>query len=617
MNDVKPKKTGRMSLLIKISGISVAFVLLSITVFSIISIRSVEQSSLETAIIMGQKKLDGDLAFLQNRLASVYGQLSLQNGELAGQSGAALKYQYDVVDEVSESLGIEATVFVRDNYDYRRISTSIIDGSGKRAVDTFLGTGSAAYQPIQSGQDYSGEAMILGRNYLTKYRPVFAPNSRDVIGILFIGIEMTAINDVIRENSVSQTLLITVIAIAILIASIIVNALSCVFILIKPIKAATEMLKEISEGEGDLTRQLTVARNDEISDLARYFNQTLEKIKFLVANIKQQAAVLFDIGNDLAAKMTETAAGVSQIIANIQSIKGRIIRQSSSVTETNATMEQITVNIDKLNEHVELQTSSVAQSSSAIEEMLANIQSVTQTLVKNAESMKELTEASDIGRAGLRNVTEDIQEVARESEELLEINAVMENIASLTNLLSMNAAIEAAHAGEAGKGFAVVADEIRKLAKDSSEQSRTISTVLKKMKMSIDKIPQSAGNVLEKFESIDGGIKTVAEQEENVLGAMEEQGEGSKLILQAVGNVHDITRQVKSGSAEMLEGSKEVIQESNNLDHITQEITGSINEIASGAEQITVAINRVNELSGVNRENITLLVREISKFKVE
>jgi len=148
--------------------------------------------------------------------------------------------------------------------------------------------------------------------------------------------------------------------------------------------------------------------------------------------------------------------------------------------------------------------------------MIANIDSVTGTLVSNAGNVKTLQDASEAGRAGLQEVAADIQEIARESEGILEINSVMANIASQTNLLSMNAAIEAAHAGETGKGFAVVADEIRKLAESSGEQSKTIGTVLKKIKGSIDKIKRSTENVLNKFEAIDSSVRTVAQQEENI-----------------------------------------------------------------------------------------------------
>jgi methyl-accepting chemotaxis protein len=422
-------------------------------------------------------------------------------------------------------------------------------------------------------------------------------------------------NLILREVNALSSFTIIIAAISTLIAAVIIFFVSRS--ITTPIVKVASTLKDISEGEGDLTKTVAVSSKDEIGDMAQYFNATLEKIRALVVTIKKQTISLFDIGNELAGNMTETAAAINEITANIQSIKGRVINQSAGVTETNATMEQITVNIDKLKGHVDRQTNNVAQSSSAIEEMLANIQSVTHTLVKNADNVKELIESSEIGRSGLQEVAADIQEIARESEGLLEINAVMENLASQTNLLSMTAAIEAAHAGEAGKGFAVVADEIRKLAENSGEQSKTISTVLKKIKDSIDKITKSTDSVLNKFEAIDNGVRTVSDQEENIRNAMEEQGVGSKQILDAIGQLNEVTQMVKSGSEEMLEGSRQVIEESKNLELVTGEISNGMNEMSSGADQINIAINRVNTISGENKENIDVLVKEVSKFKVE
>jgi len=385
----------------------------------------------------------------------------------------------------------------------------------------------------------------------------------------------------------------------------------------KPIVKVADSLKDIAEGEGDLTRTIAVNSKDEIGDLALYFNKTLEKIKNLVKNVKKEAGRLSEIGTDLASNMNETAAAVNEITANIQSMKGRVINQSASVSETHATMEQVVANINKLNGHVEKQSNNISQASSAIEEMVANINSVTNTLVNNEGNVNTLKEASEVGRGGLQEVASDIQEIARESEGLLEINSVMENIASQTNLLSMNAAIEAAHAGEAGKGFAVVAAEIRKLAESSSAQSKTIGNVLKKIKSSIDKITRSTENVLKRFEAIDSSVKTVAEQEDNIRGAMEEQEQGSKQVLQSAGDLSEISRKVKGGSDEMLIGAKEVIQESNNLEKATQEITGGMNEMALGADQINISVNHVNEITARNREGIETLMREVSRFKVD
>jgi len=469
-----------------------------------------------------------------------------------------------------------------------------------------------AYQAVLDGNPYQDSKYDPNINTTIElYMVPFKLGNSDTTWTVMIG---TTRAYVMTEVKAITRFTIMLAAIAILVAALIVYfAFSLVT---KPIVKVTETLKDIAEGEGDLTRTINVSTKDETGELAHYFNQTLEKIKELIISIKKQSSSLLDIGSDLANNMTETAAAVNQITANTQSIKNQVLNQSASVTETNSTMEQITVNIDKLNGHVENQATSVSQSSTAIEQMLANIQSVTNTLVKNASNVRDLMDASEVGRNGLMEVASDIQEIANGSEGLLEINAVMENIASQTNLLSMNAAIEAAHAGEAGKGFAVVANEIRKLAEDSSKQSRTISDVLKKIKESIDKITRSTDNVLKEFEAIDSGVKVVADQEQNIRNAMEEQGEGSKQILEAISQLNEITRYVKGGSIEMLEGSKEVIHESKNLEMMTQEITGGMNEMAAGAEQINATVNKVNEISTKNKESINFLVREVSRFKV-
>jgi len=403
---------------------------------------------------------------------------------------------------------------------------------------------------------------------------------------------------------------------ALLTALLLIVIFAYILHMLKPLGLLTRALNDIANGEGDLTVKLPETGAKDLAEVSMYFNQTMEKIRGLIVIIKRQAGTLSDIGNDLAGNMTETASAMNQINANIQSIKGRVMNQSASVTETNATMEQVTVNIDKLNNHVERQTSAVSESSAAIEEMLANIQSVTTTLVKNVENVNELQESANDGKSSLQEVVEDIQGIARESEGLMEINSVMENIASQTNLLSMNAAIEAAHAGDAGRGFAVVAAEIRKLAESSGEQSKVIGNVLKKIKESMDKITRSTDKVMSRFEAIDRGVRLVAEQEGTIRNAMEEQGHGSKQVLQMSSLVSEITQQVKGGSQQMQEGSKEVIQETQNLERSTQEITNGMNEMAAGVGQVNKAVSTVSDLTGRTKENISSLVQVVSQFKV-
>jgi len=414
----------------------------------------------------------------------------------------------------------------------------------------------------------------------------------------------------------ARTLLVAIIAtLTIALAATIFLTFYVSSMISKPIGLLTVIFDDVAAG--DLTKRLPEKGDDEIAKASRSFNKTMEELRKMIGAIKNQSGKMFEISNDLASDMSTTLAAMNAITSNIQSIQTRILTQSASVSETHATMEQVVTNINQLNGHVENQSSNISQASSAIEQMVANTRSVTETLIKNDINVKTLMEASDTGRGGLQGVAEDIKEIARESEGLLEINSVMENIASQTNLLSMNAAIEAAHAGDAGRGFAVVADEIRKLAESSTEQSKIIGTVLKKIKESIDKITNSTDNVLNRFESIDANVKIVAEQEATIRAAMEEQGSGNKQILEGVSNVNEITRHVSTGSREMLEGAKEVISESTSLEQLTHEIATSMREMSSGAEQVNLSVHHVNEISGKNHEGISSLIKEVSRFKVD
>jgi methyl-accepting chemotaxis protein len=525
----------------------------------------------------------------------------------------------ELVQEIYNGKGV-AGIFANDStivahFDQARTGDTVAENAAERKMLGDLH--GRIIQAIKNGGE-NGRVVVINRyspTFKTDLRILYQPinvSGIDTPWCLMLALPINEINRPVREMTIFMIIFaVLMLATASVITFFIANRI------VKPIVGVTMTLKDISEGEGDLTRRIINNSRDEVGDLSRYFNLTLDKIKNLVVSIKKEAGMLSDIGSNLAANMNETAAAVNEINANIQSIKARVINQSAGVSETHATMEQVTGSINKLNGHIENQSANISKASSAIEEMVANVKSVTATLVNNAGNVMTLREASEAGRAGLQGVTLEIQEIARESEGLLEINSVMENIASQTNLLSMNAAIEAAHAGDVGRGFAVVADEIRKLAESSGDQSKTIGTVLKKMKELIDNMNRSTENVLNKFMAIESSVRIVAEQEDNIRSAMEDQETGSKQVLDGIGEVNEITRHVKSESGEMLDGAGEVIKESDNLEKVTQEITMGMNEMAAGAEQINTAVNQVNEISSRNREGITALIKEVSKFKVE
>ncbi|MDR1230627.1 MAG: methyl-accepting chemotaxis protein [Spirochaetaceae bacterium] len=384
----------------------------------------------------------------------------------------------------------------------------------------------------------------------------------------------------------------------------------------KPFKAMMKVLGEIEAGS-DLTKRFAVTGRNEIGKLSAFCNQTFEKFRNVLLEIRDESNTLGRTGESLASNTNQTAAAITQMTGSINSVKDQVGIQGGEVDNATAAMERILGRVDDLNKNIEEQTSSVNQSSAAIEQMFANIRSVGDTLVKNQASVRSLTEASASGRQDAEAVARDIQEIAKESEGLLEINAVIQNIASQTNLLSMNAAIEAAHAGEVGKGFAVVADEIRKLAENSSEQSKTIGAILRKIEVSIATINKSTGIMTKGFDTIEAGVKTVADQESAILTAMKEQESGSKQILDEVEKLKSITGLVRDSSAAISDEGKSISQQSVVLEKTTRAIQNAIQEISTGATQITVAVNQVNEICVVNKESITTLIGGISTFKVK
>ncbi|MDR1277562.1 MAG: methyl-accepting chemotaxis protein [Treponema sp.] len=382
-----------------------------------------------------------------------------------------------------------------------------------------------------------------------------------------------------------------------------------------PLGEMEGMLKEIA-AEWDLTKRLKIRRRDEIGRLADFFNLTFDKMKDLISVIKMQAIQLEDTGIDLSAHMSETAAEVNQITANIQGIKDQVKNQAGAVKDSGVALDRIMIRGDNLHEHITVQSDSVSQSSAAIEQMFANIHSVTETLMKNTKNVESLAESSEAGRTDLEKVSTDIQKIARDSEGLLEINAVMKNISSQTNLLSMNAAIEAAHAGEAGKGFAVVADEIRKLAESAAAQSKTTGGVLKNIKESIGSIARATEGILKHFELIEQEVKTVSEQETGILSAMEEQETGGKSILEAISRLNEVTGEVCRASEDMTAECREIIRQSDNLKGLTRRIDEEIHEISIGSDQINSTVVHINGISEKNKVNIGALVEEMEKFKV-
>ena len=367
---------------------------------------------------------------------------------------------------------------------------------------------------------------------------------------------------------------------------------------------------------GDLTGRFYIKKNDEIGRLMIDFNTTMDKVAAMVNSLIHESKTMQHVGDDLYNNMAETASAINEISANVESIKRQAITQAASVEKTGNVVETIIEQIQQLDKEIALQAGAVTQSSSSVEEMAANIVTITQTLERNNNLIKEMYSMTIDGKNGAQTANAVVQQIAERSDSLLEASVIIQNIASQTNLLAMNAAIEAAHAGETGKGFAVVADEIRKLAEESNAQGKQIGGVLKESIEIINTLIAAGNGAEQTFDRVYELATRISEQEDFVTRSMQEQMHANKEVLTAIKGINSTTNTVKAGSSEMLSGSGEVAQEMNKLDGLTQVITNSMDEMSAGAIQINNAVVEVNDLVQKNKESIEILANKVKEFTV-
>ena len=403
-------------------------------------------------------------------------------------------------------------------------------------------------------------------------------------------------------------------------AAILLVAIAVVYLtarkIVQPINATVDALKNIAQGEGDLTVRLATSGNDEIATLSQYFNQTIEKIAASVKMVGNSSSAMQNVGEELASNMTETASAVYEISANIDGIKKQMLTHASSVVAVGSSLQVMAKTIEKVDNHVAVQISNAETSSQAVNQMILNIQMVAATVENNLKTLEELNNATGQGKQTITETVDLAKAVAESSEVLLDTSTVIQNIAAQTNLLAMNAAIEAAHAGETGKGFAVVAGEIRKLAEESGAQGKNITAILKGLKEKIGRVNDAALSVEQRFDAIFALAGKTQNQEQHIMNAMREQSDGSAQIVQAMQRIEDMTHEMKKSSHEMLSNSNLVSEEMKRLGTMSDAIANGMNEMASGTLQINNAVQEVNEITQKNKRSIENLAQEVGKFKV-
>ena len=382
-------------------------------------------------------------------------------------------------------------------------------------------------------------------------------------------------------------------------------------------KIVNDRLAEMVSDEKDLTKRINISSVDELATMSHRINKFSDLICDHLKKTGHMFGSMKSYQNSLFENITKSSESVHEIGEGINNLTETIENEYESVKAALHTGQSLGENLDMIFNKVEMQSESVTESSAAVEEMIASIREVSQRTSKVKIKTKEITGVFTEGQEKINLTVSSVSNVVEFSKSLIEINSLISGIAAQTNLLAMNAAIEAAHAGDAGKGFSVVADEIRKLAENTAIHTKTSSENLRKILSEIDisrKVAEETGKI---FSEMKDGIEIIDNETVSITESMVEHDVANKQVLDQLLNTKEMTENLNTLTATISEQGKSMQEALTLLENNSSHSFENCKEISRKNETVS---ENVDELISITQKTDVISNKTmdlVKSFKVE